>query len=396
MTDKLKIKKSDIIVFIVAALAIVIEHNLALTSYIKDIVLPFATLLISYLYLLRNDTDLNHKALLYLIPIMLIFISDIVIDIDSSNRDLNTIFIPLLLTTFFMTLTNRNYHLSKETFTWILELFPKNLFSNLKYIHLKEVKIETEKISKVFAGLLLGGVLGGVILLLLMSADTYFQSFISQFSKIADLDYQNIIIFVVAALILFSIFINILLNRREMMKTIPLREIDSTIISITLYIINGIFILFLTSEISRLTVNFLRLPVEYTYAEYAREGFFQLLFVTIINFAITLYLLYFANVSKNKKRIERLLIALIAFSIMLIFNSYYRMFLYIGHYGLTILRTQVVLFLAMELTLFTILIKKIVKGTKSSDAKLFFIIIMSFYIANLYICTNTFLEILGY
>ena len=50
--------------------------------------------------------------------------------------------------------------------------------------------------------------------------------------------------------------------------------------------INLVFVLFIVSEISKLTNNFLSLPVEYTFSSYAREGFFQLLFVTLINFSI--------------------------------------------------------------------------------------------------------------
>ena len=53
---------------------------------------------------------------------------------------------------------------------------------------------------------------------------------------------------------------------------------DYIISAVQLYL-NSIFVLFLLSEISKLTTNFLQLPIEYTYASYAREGFFQLLFV---------------------------------------------------------------------------------------------------------------------
>ena len=87
-------------------------------------------------------------------------------------------------------------------------------------------------------------------------------------------------------------------------------------------------------------------------------GYFELLFVTIINFSITLYLIYKTNLIKENKLVKYLVLLLISFTILLIFNSYYRMFLYVGKFGFTNLRLQVILFLLMELLLSEIIIKK--------------------------------------
>ena len=78
---------------------------------------------------------------------------------------------------------------------------------------------------------------------------------------------------------------------------------------------------------------------------------------------------------------------------ILILNSYYRMFLYIGAYGLTVLRSQVIIFLAMEIILFSILAKKVISGIKN-DAYLYFIIITTTYILNLYICNDKIINII--
>ena len=166
-------------------------------------------------------------------------------------------------------------------------------------------------------------------------------------------------------------------------------------ITTILSIVNVVFVLFLISEVSRLTNNFLQLPVSYTYSSYAREGFFQLLFVTLINFIIIMFLLYKTKLIKDNKTIRILNIILIVFSLLLICNSYYRMGLYIGHFGLTILRLQVILFLAMEVILFGILLKKILKLLRYRDGLLFFIIMISFYIINLYMCNEVIIRLLN-
>ena len=205
----------------------------------------------------------------------------------------------------------------------------------------------------------------------------------------------NLFILLGSFIVLFSVFVNTLKNRNQNKKEQKLRVANNSISSTILIIINFVFVLFLVSEISKLTVNFLHLPVEYTYAEYAREGFFQLLFVTIINISIILYFVYYTTVIKENKLVKNLLLILVTFSILLIFNSYYRMFLYIGAYGFTVLRLQVVLFLLMELILFMVIVKKILNGIKHNDAFIFMVVIVSTYVLNVYLCSKTFIELIN-
>ncbi len=156
-----------------------------------------------------------------------------------------------------------------------------------------------------------------------------------------------------------------------------------------------VFMVFLISEISKLTTNFLHVPIKYTYAEYAREGFFQLLGVTSINFLLTILIVSFNKKEEKTKLIKILLTILLSFSILLIFNSDYRLFLYIGKYGFTILRLQVILFLFMELILFGLLFKKIYEDKQKDDFKLFGFIMLMTYILNVYLSSGWFINILN-
>ena len=240
-----------------------------------------------------------------------------------------------------------------------------------------------------------------LLLILLSSADTYFNVFIDNIfgfiKNIINIEnlVPNLLILIGSFIILFSIFVNVLKNRNIENKESKLKVVNNSIASTILIIINCVFVLFLISEVSKLTVNFLHLPVEYTYSKYAREGFFQLLFVTVINISIILYFLYYTAVIKANKLVKNLLLVLVTFSILLIFNSYYRMFLYICAYGFTVLRLQVVLFLLMELLLFIILVKKIISGIKHNEAFIFMIVIVSTYILNVYLCSEKFIELIN-
>lgn len=399
MENNIKINNSILVGILIASLCNVFIQYLPINSYIKNFTFPIFNLLITYLILLNNQKKIvNVKAYYLLIPIILILISNLLLKIDDSNLFLNVIILPILMTLFFSLLTNENYKISIQVFSWVNNLIFTNIFSNLSLIkNIKCKNIETEnKTKNIILGILIGCGIGLIILLLLMSADTYFKFFVNKIFCLFKFDLGKTFIFIISFILLFSIYINILLNQSCKMQKNNNKKINDIMAITIITIIDIIFVLFLISELSRLTNNFLQVPVQYTYSSYAREGFFQLLAVTTINFNIIMYLLYKTPLIKENHIIKKLILLLICFSIFLIFNSYYRMFLYIFNYGYTVLRLQVILFLAMEMILFLILVKKIVKELKINDTTLYFVIMISFYILNIYLCTNNFVSLLNH
>lgn len=398
MKNNIKINNSILVGILIASLCNVFIQYLPINSYIKNFTFPIFNLLITYLILLNNQKKIvNVKAYYLLIPIILILISNLLLKIDDSNLFLNVIILPILMTLFFSLLTNENYKISIQVFSWVNNLIFTNIFSNLSLIkNIKCKNIETKnKTKNIILGILIGCGIGLIILLLLMSADTYFKFFVNKIFCLFKFDLGKTFIFIISFILLFSIYVNILLNQSCKMQKNNNKKINDIMAITIITIIDIIFVLFLISELSRLTNNFLQVPVQYTYSSYAREGFFQLLVVTTINFNIIMYLLYKTPLIKENHVIKKLILLLICFSIFLIFNSYYRMFLYIFNYGYTVLRLQVILFLAMEMILFLILVKKIVKELKINDTTLYFVIMISFYIFNIYLCTNNFVSLLN-
>lgn len=388
----IKVTKKHIFIPLVFSLLIVIFYNLKIDLYLKSVVIPFTLLLFSIILIYKDDNNINKKAYLMLIPILLILVSDLIVRIDFSNQMLNVLILPFLLAIFFFLLVNKNYTISFNNLPLSFLLFPKNVFSNLSFLNTGI--IEKKKFTNIFIGIIFGGGIASIIVPLLMGADDYFSSFISKIFSTFDFDISSIIIFIISFIILFSISINIMRIKNIKMKEVNKSGIDEVIITTTLIIVNSIFILFLISEISKLCGNFLQLPKGYIYSSYAREGFFQLLFVTLINFSIIVYLIYKEKNSMDEKRIKWLCLLLVVFSILLIFNSYYRMFLYINKYGFTPLRLQVILFLAMELVLFSLVVKKILYNLKN-EGFIFFIIMLVFYIMNLFICNDLFIILIS-
>ena len=396
---ELKIKRENVIVPIVSALLIVIISNLKIDWYFKTIMFPFFMILVSSTILVMKNDDINKKAFYLLIPIILIIFSNLILillkgTLDENNEILNIIVLPILISIYLFSLINKNYKMALVNIPLMFKIFPRYLFRKLKFLKIKTNREKTNKILNAVFGIIVGIVFSIVILLLLMSADDYFNKFVSKAFISINFDFSKIMQFVIFFIIIFSIGVNLMRNRYIVMKENKTRKIDHTIIISMLSVINLVFVLFLISEISKLCGNFLQIPKGYIYSSYAREGFFQLLFVTIINFSIILYLIYKTNVIKENKIIRNLVLVLIAFSVLLIFNSYYRMFLYIGKFGFTNLRLQVILFLLMELILFGVIIKKIINKI-NNDGLIFLAIMTSFYVINLYICNDFFIRLIG-
>lgn len=395
-----KNRKKHILVPLISAILIVIVGMLNIDFYFKSVMFPFLMILISSTILVKDYEKINKKAYLLIIPIVLIIISDLVLkvlkgNLDGTNQLLNIIVLPLLISTYLFMLVRSDFKVSLENMFLVFKLFPRNLFKNLKFIKIDTKKDKNDKIINIIFGTIIGVFISGLILALLTSADAYFDKFLSSIVTNINVDFNlwYVIKGIIYFVILFVIGINLFKNKEIALKESKMSNINKTVITTMLFIVNFVFVLFLISEISKLCGNFLKVPKGYIYSSYAREGFFQLLFVTLINFGIILYLIYKTNLVKEDKKVKCLVLSLIAFSIFLIFNSYYRMFLYIGRFGFTNLRLQVILFLFMEIILFGFIIKKILRGAKK-DGMVFLIIMTITYVINLYVCNDWFIGIL--
>lgn len=395
-----KNRKKHTLVPLISAILIVVTGMLNIDFYFKSVMFPFLMILISSTILVKDYEGINKKAYLLIIPIVLIIISNLVLkvlkgNLDGTNQLLNIIVLPLLISTYLFMLVRSDFKVSLENMFLVFKLFPKNLFKNLKFIKIDTNKEKNDKVINIIFGTIIGVFISGLILVLLTSADAYFDKFLSSIVTNINVDFNlwYVIKGIIYFVILFVIGINLFKNKEIALKESKMSNINKTVVTTMLFIVNFVFVLFLISEISKLCGNFLKVPKGYIYSSYAREGFFQLLFVTLINFGIILYLIYKTNLVKEDKKVKCLVLSLIAFSIFLIFNSYYRMFLYIGRFGFTNLRLQVILFLFMEIILFGFIIKKIIRGAKK-DGMVFLIIMTITYVINLYVCNDWFIGIL--
>ncbi len=188
----------------------------------------------------------------------------------------------------------------------------------------------------VFIGLLISVPLIAVVLMLLSSADLVFRkSMDTLFGNIKGWDIFCCILWTIA-IFLFSYGMTTLLYKRELNETVKDRRTGQPVIAISATaVIAVIYIYFCVIQVVYLFAGNGMLPDGYTYAQYARQGFFQLLFVCLLNLGLVLAGLGFFRESKALKGIL-LIISLCTF--IMIASSFYRMMLYISAYCLTFLR----------------------------------------------------------
>lgn len=115
-------------------------------------------------------------------------------------------------------------------------------------------------------------------------------------------------------------------------------ECDAFIAIAFLSLITVVYCLFCGIQIFGLFLGWMTLPEGYTYAGYARQGFFQLLFICLFNICLVLGCLGFF---RKNKWLQAMLTLISGCTYIMVASSAYRMILYISSYQLTFLRVFV-------------------------------------------------------
>ena len=221
-----------------------------------------------------------------------------------------------------------------------------------------------------------------VITLLLLKSDSVFYVIISEMwhNHIFELNIFRIVMAIFAFVYFLGYIYKLAQVESKKITTVKIKTADK-ITSITfLTMLNLLFLTFSIIQFAFLfTGGQVVLPDGITYSEYAREGFFELLFVTIINFSVILFFTRYLKTIKRVKIIKYLLVALCVFTGILIISSFYRMNLYITAYAYTSLRLKVITFLLMESILILGTIRYLFKQNFNL-AKLFIITGFIFYL----------------
>ncbi len=229
---------------------------------------------------------------------------------------------------------------------------------------------------RVMTGLLISLPLMLILMALLSSADMVFGSFVGKFSKLFEgINLSNltgkVISVLVISLLTFSYLWSLAHNEKIAESTLkslppPLAAqkgfLDPVMVLTTTSAINILYIVFVVIQFAYLFGGS-GLPDGFTYARYARSGFFELLLVTLLNIGFLACTLTFAKkgVMAACMAMRIMNTIMICCTIVMLFSAYYRMSLYEEAYGYTFLRIMTQSFMVFLLVLFIITMARVWK-----------------------------------
>lgn len=314
----------------------------------------FLIQIVAILYILPK-----HKGQLMLIPIGIIslnfLLSDNVWYLSNYVLLLVLYLAMILVMTTGLDINNNLFGFLKRILGFII--YP---FNNASYIREnKEENTEKKKnMERILKGLIISIPFIIILLGMLSSADMVFSKTVGDF--FANIfDYINITLLfrigysVVVGLYLFGLMYSYYKPKKEnieLEETKKERKMkDPFVLNIVLGMTLIIYTIFIIIQFRYLFAKGV-LPFDLTYAEYARKGFFELLFLTALNIGLIVF-----NTHNNKDIMDNstklnkgLLYYLCTVTIILLVSSFYRMNLYSIDFGLTRLRFYVFGFLIFE------------------------------------------------
>lgn len=199
-------------------------------------------------------------------------------------------------------------------------------------------------------GLCFGIPLIFIIWLLLMSADMIFRNMTEAFFETLNIGNLVGILFTVTAMFFLTYCMMAFLCKKPFFDGQVERKQTEAALAITVTLpLTVLYMIFSGVQIVCLFFEKINLE-QYTYAEYARQGFFQLLAVCVINLVLVLLgRAYF----KENIFLKTILTVMSLCTYVMIASSAYRMILYIKQYYLTFLRFFVLWFLVVLFILLT-------------------------------------------
>ncbi len=320
--------------------------------------------------LIKLGHPLNKGSLFYMISMMLLGVSTFCTDdrriIMLNKTGIFILMIVLLLQQFCNT---SEWQLGKHLDSMFRLMFAslgeigKPFSDGLAYCKEKN-KILSRKVAAVLIGLVAALPLLIVVLVLLGSADAIFGDMVdSMVEGIRAGDTLGDLVSIIFRIIAFFVLVYAWLSYLSA-DNIPKEERDTRkgepIIAITVTsILSTVYILFCGIQVVYLFFGNMNLPEGYTYAGYAREGFFQLLAVSVLNLLIVLVGL---SCFRESKALKAILTIMSLCTFVMIISSALRMIMYIRYYFLTFQRVFVLWALVVLFVLFIGVILSIYKG----------------------------------
>ncbi|PGY12914.1 DUF4153 domain-containing protein [Bacillus sp. AFS031507] len=373
---EMKITKSDWIFLVLCLLLGILGEEAFFRSEVGISYFVFISAFYSVFIWRYRRFQFSHQRLGYLILCCIWLLSaSYFLNNNELFYVLNILVIPGLVIFHLVLVTSpNNFQWNKPAFvTYILTRLIQALKYNASFAALfgkglKQGGNEDKVIvwKKIILGIAISLPILFVVLNLLISADAQFERLIGgipqwfQFINVERIMRLIVMLILTAA---FFGFMQILYNRH--MNVIKQQtngqqfQMDGIIAITVLVIINAVYLLFTVVQFRYFFSG--TLQADFTFAEYARKGFFELLFVTLINLSITVIVLTFVNraTSFMRRATQIMLTILVLASSVMLSSAFLRLSMYEEAYGFTFTRVLVHSFMIFLVVIFTYTLVKI-------------------------------------
>lgn len=230
-------------------------------------------------------------------------------------------------------------------------------------------KAKTGKnILYVIFGLLIAAPLSIIVILLLMNADEAFSNAMQGIlDALPDISFITVIEIAFAVPVGFIIFGAVFSTGKKLEGTPSDPNAIRIMPSLTAYVavtpVCVFYVIYILSQFTYFTAAFGgNLPEQYSYAEFARRGFFELCVVAFINLIIIIVMQTFVKRRDDgscSKTLKAYTIIIAVFTLLLIASAFSKMIMYISNKGLTLLRVYTSWFeLLMAIVMIVIIVRQ--------------------------------------
>ncbi|MDP4143399.1 MAG: DUF4173 domain-containing protein [Bacillota bacterium] len=307
-------------------------------------------------YRVRNKSLMGY----FLLVISLILSVSYAIFTNPVFRVLNLLVIPVSLFSSFLLLTYSNITLELKKFTknFIDKIILDSILTSFKLpgciIGLakhKEKRDDSTAYKSVLIGLGISAPIVMFLCVLLSGADSMFSYYLRNLTyslRFLDMGiaFYKLISAIIITFCVFGLYLGLSYKLNSMEgEAASKRSFEALTVITILTVISMLYIVFTKVQVSYLYVGG-TLPLGITRAEYARSGFFQLVFLVVINLMmITILKLKTKNQGKKQNLTLDILYTIITLlTFNMAFSALYKMNLYIAAFGYTRLRILVQVF----------------------------------------------------
>ncbi len=364
--------KTDFIGFILTVISIFVTVRLGIFNgfnfgYTLGVC---AIILTSFIYLFNKDCKDKIFSILLLIG-ALVLSAGYSVTSDSLIKILAFWYILFICATMFATISG-NSNAQSGTYTYFLNTVQKSInavFDNftLPFRSAKESAKggKSKNALYLLIGLGISLPILCIILPLLSTSDLAFGNLISNLFKDAFILIGAIILTVIITPFIFAFLFS--MKKKDLaeknVKEIP-DKVSKVILNTILSATAVVYLAYLVSQLAYITKAFaFLLPDNYSAAEFARSGFFQMGVIAFINFVILFLCATLVKKTESKKipaSTKGLLLFLCLFTVFYISTAFVKMMKYISLYGLTRLRVLTSVFMLMLAVIFIIILLRLI------------------------------------